>query len=159
LRLFAFGSALALGLGLIGIYEANAKRFTVYGIRHHLPLKTPEQKDKIDQRNYYLRVGQRDGIRKGQMIRVTRELSTLDHLARTQESIEVPVAILQVIHVDTENSIGKLVELRAKKSDPLLDVPTVMVGDSIEVMPQGEALSRYQNRMDKLPVRSLAGGL
>tara|TARA_B100001248_G_C27394880_1_gene464848 strand:- start:1852 stop:2379 length:528 start_codon:yes stop_codon:yes gene_type:complete len=98
---------------------------SVFEVRKTLPMSEGE---KI-YHDYYISAGASDGLKKGMLVTVKRNMPFKDtNLSKVEEDLVVDVAVLELIHVQRTFSVARLKEM---KKNLVLEFHTVMIGDRI----------------------------
>jgi hypothetical protein len=125
-------------LHLIGIFAfllstsmAIAKDYIIYSIMQDIPTGAPGHQVK---KNYYLNIGQQQGVSSGTVLDVYRNISVLDpYETKNRFNYKVKIGELKVIHSEEHASIGTLQTLASDTSSPMFDVNAFMIGDKVDV--------------------------
>jgi hypothetical protein len=82
--------------------------YSIYSISHDLPMGEDEPYAKLNmKKNYYVKMGSRQGARLHQILRVLRHTSVVDaYSSKRRFSHEVPIGFLKVIHVSEHSLIA-----------------------------------------------------
>ncbi len=118
--------SLVFGLHIV----AGANEISVFEVQKNIPL-TPEETVHKD---YYVTGGSQQGVQKGMVITVIRNLPVHDTLKnKSQGMLTNPVARIQIIHVESEFSVGRLYGTIARDGLPVLEFDGIMVGDLLDM--------------------------
>ncbi len=120
--------------GLISFFPtALASDFVVYSIYQSVDLgdpKIPAQKD------FFVNMGTRQGLREGATLEVSRRVSTYDVMAeKLYQDVTFPIARLRVIHVEASAAIARLEKMLPLDRTPALNPRAVIVGDLVKIAP------------------------
>ena len=123
--LVAAGSIIALPS------ESGAADFTVYSVYKALDLGNPGE---IPQKDYYVNMGQSQGVHDGSILEVMRKISTYDLLSeKLYKDVTFPIARLKVIHAEGYAAIARLDKLAPTEKTPAITPRAVMVGDYVRI--------------------------
>lgn len=110
---------------------AESQAFKIYNIAHEIAL-TRNQKNL--KKNFYISVGEQEGIAKGTFLDVMRVISMTDpYDGKKRVNYKTRIAKLKVLHAGPKASIAVLAKIYNGENDPYFDVPAPMIGDLIEV--------------------------
>lgn len=102
--------------------------YTVYSVYQALDLGNPNE---VPQKDYYLSMGQSQGVRDGSIIEVMRKVPTYDLVSeKLYKEMTFPIARLKVIHVESSTAVARLEKLFPPEKTPALSPRAVMVGIS-----------------------------
>ena len=108
-----------------------AKDFLVISISQDFPMKNGETNLK---KNFYINVGNKDGIIEGTKLNVYRNKLLHDpYQTKKNYSYKIKIGELKVIHTEPTSSIAILSQLTPMAKQVQLDVNGVMIGDNVEV--------------------------
>lgn len=83
--------------------------------------------------DYIINAGSNQGLKLGQILKVKRDVPILSQLQRDQgATLPLPIGEIEVIWVDTQFSIARLKKVSHHDNFPLLEIPSVTLGDRIE---------------------------
>ena len=120
--------ALVLGLG---ITPAIAQNHIIYSIVQDIPMGEP---DEVIKKNYYVNMGQSQGLSSGTTLNVFRTFSRVDpYKSKKAYNHSLKIGELEVIHVENGNAIASLKNLSATATSPLVDINALMIGDRVEI--------------------------
>ena len=109
---------------------ALANEVSVFEVQKNIPL-TPEE---IVYKDYYVTGGAQQGLQKGMIITVVRNLPVHDTLKnKSQGLLTNPVARIQIIHVENNFSVGRLYAAIDREGLPVLEFEGIMVGDILDM--------------------------
>jgi len=84
-------------------------------------------------RDFYLDLGSRDGVKAGDVLQVTRQISIGNAMwSGPTHLLRVVLGEVQILTVGETASIARVQSQRAASELPTLDYSTFMVGDSVE---------------------------
>ena len=110
---------------------ARAKEYIIYSIAHEIPMGIDDEKLKT---NFYINIGENQGIAKGAIVDVFRTVSRLDPFhSNHRYNYRVNIGQMKVIHVGNESSISSLVAYNKGDDTPLVEIKKFMIGDRVEV--------------------------
>lgn len=108
-----------------------AKDYVIYSIAQNIPMG---EKDEIIKKNYYLNIGKSQGVQKGTIVDVFRNISRVDpYESKQRYNYKVKIGELMVLYSQTDSSIAKLHNLRTDESAPLFEIDSLMIGDKVNV--------------------------
>ncbi len=119
-------------LGLIFQAQVMAKSYMIYSVEHELPMTN--EVEEI-QKNYYINMGEKQGIKVGTLLDVYRVIVLNDPYNREKRyTHKMMVGQLEVIHHDSDTSIAitKTYNEEQEKK-PILEITAFMVGDKVSV--------------------------
>jgi hypothetical protein len=90
--------------------------------------------NEVNKRNYYLNIGEEQGVSKGTVIDVYRTISKLNPY-NNQKRInhKIKIGELKVIHSEGQSSIGRSQKILLDQDTPLFEIENFMIGDYISV--------------------------
>jgi hypothetical protein len=107
--------------------------FIVYSIYRALDLGDPGEKP---QKDYFVNMGSRQGIRPGTTLQVLRRVATYDLTSqKLYKDVQFPIAKLKVIHVEPNAAIARLDQMLPPEKTPAISPRAVMVGDLVRNSP------------------------
>lgn len=122
---------LLLKMAMLFSINAFATDYQIYSIFHELPMENNQQNLT---KNFYVNVGEEQGVKEGTILDVYRSLSVLDpYDTKRRYNHKIKVGEVKVIHSDLKSSIAIYHELKKGPETPQLDVQNFMVGDSVNV--------------------------
>jgi hypothetical protein len=81
-------------------------------------------------KDFYVGLGQKDGLKKGSSLDVYRKTASFDALTQKHAGDHmIPVARLKIIHVESGTAIARLEQYVSMAMEPVLSTQSVMVGD------------------------------
>lgn len=127
--------------------EALARPISVFDVRWNIPLSDEEPVYN----DYYISGGSRDGLTVGQELVVERRVLLKDSLrSKPGGEFRVPVAKLKVLYVQTNISVARLMDVTDHSERPVVDHPTVLLGDLINVGAQAKGFKGAYAKKAKL---------
>ena len=125
-------SMLAAGGSIIALpSESGAADYTVYSVYKALDLGNPNE---IPQKDYYVNMGQSQGVHDGSILEVIRKVSTYDLLSeKLYKEVSFPIARLKVIHTESYAAIARMEKLTPTEKTPAITPRAVMVGDTVRL--------------------------
>lgn len=132
MRWFMIVFALTASIGIIiAPSESNATEYVVYSIYQGLNMGNPGE---ISQKDYYINMGIQQGIHKGSILLVMRQVPSYDIMNKQlYRDVVFPIALLKVIHVEPGASIARLDHLLPVENTPAITPRAVMVGDTVQI--------------------------
>jgi len=101
----------------------------IFDVRINLPLDPEEQ----TYHDFYFNAGVELGFKKGMFVTVVRPVPVHDPIQNKQQgTLHIAVARLQVIHVERNLTVARLVHEFTDEDRPVLEFESVMIGDRID---------------------------
>lgn len=123
-------SAIFVVIALSGEVRAEDDQPTVFDVRRSLPMEASEAMTH----DFLISAGIDRGIKKDIYLPVVRMVPIHDPIQNKQHAvITVPVGYLQVIHVERNMAIARLVSELNDSERPTLEFETIMIGDKIDL--------------------------
>lgn len=108
-----------------------ARDHVIYSISQDIPMG---YKDELIKKNFYLNIGQNQGVKKGTIIDVFRIISNINpYNDRKRINHKIKIGEIFVLHSDDEAAIGKLKSINSDNDYPLFEVNGFMIGDHVTV--------------------------
>ncbi len=102
----------------------------IFDVRRSLPMDSEESV----YHDFYISAGVEAGIKKGQFLPVARQLPVHDPIQNKQQALlTISVGKLQVIHVERNMSVARLVSELTDEERPTLEYEAVMIGDRVDL--------------------------
>lgn len=115
---------------MLTISYAYPRDYIVYSIVQSVPMG---HKNEVVKKNYYLNMGNNQGIQKGTVIDVFRSLSRVDpYASKKRYNYNIKVGELKILHSEEQSSIAKLNKLLIQEDVPLFDIDGIMIGDKVK---------------------------
>ena len=112
-------------------YNLFSQEYMVYGIDQEIPMGEPGE---IVKKNYYLNMGEDQGLQLGTRLDVFRIISRRDpYNSQKRYNHRIKIGEIVIIHVEKTSSVAHLGSLRNSPKDPVFGIAAVMVGDRIAV--------------------------
>lgn len=90
-------------------------------------------KDTPPPKEYYVSLGEQDGISEGSVINVMRNVPVTEERAgEVGHLIQIPLGEIKIFHVGEFVSLGQVHSIKDKTMLPALDYPVFMIGDIVE---------------------------
>lgn len=111
---------------------AIAKDYVIYSIAQDLPMGN---KDEVIRKNFYVDMGQSQGVKKGSLLEVYRVISMLDpYESKKRFNHRVKIGELKVLHSEDTSSIGALSKIEDSNDEtPVFEIGKFMIGDIVTV--------------------------
>lgn len=107
-----------------------ARDFIIYSIVQEVPMYKAHQPKK----NFYVNVGNQQGIFSGNKLEVFRVESRNDpYETKTRYNYKIKVGELEVIHSEKDSAIAVLSKIEDGEKQPLKEVNNIMIGDLVDV--------------------------
>jgi hypothetical protein len=111
--------------------HTEAQNYQIFSISQDFPMG---EKDEVLKKNYFINMGQKQGIEEGTNLNVFRIISELDSYEEGKRyNLKVKVGEVKVVHADLEASIAVENVLQPAVSSVRFDIPALMIGDRIEI--------------------------
>lgn len=108
-----------------------AKDYIIYSIVQGIPMGNEKEEVK---KNYYVNLGIKQGVTKGNVLDVYRIISRLDpYKTKKRYNYKVKIGELQVIHTEENTAITQLKSLEDENYTPLFEIENFMIGDKVGV--------------------------
>ncbi len=108
-----------------------ARDYIIYSIAQDIPMGHEREEVK---KNYYINMGDKQGLDKGTILDVFRVISRLDpYETKKRYNYRVKVGELTVLHTEENSAITSLNDLESPESKVYYEVPGLMIGDHVEV--------------------------
>ena len=108
-----------------------AKDYIIYSVVQELPMG---DEGEILKKNFYVNIGDKQGIEKGNVLDVFRVISRLDpYETKKRYNHKVKIGELEVLHTEEDSSIAVLKNINSGAKSPLFDIPAFMIGDRVDV--------------------------
>ena len=125
---------LQICLFLIFTFTASmgfARDYIIFSIAQDIPMGI--ENEKIT-KNYYVNMGEKQGLENGSVLDVYRVISILDpYQTKKRFNHRVKVGEIKVLHAEDTSAIAHPNELEAGKNDIHYEIPGLMIGDHVEV--------------------------
>ena len=101
----------------------------VYGVHRALDLGGKGERPKTD---YFINMGARSGVVKGDIIEARRNTPSYDLLnRRLYKDMSYPIARMRIIHVERSMAVARLLRMLPADETPSITPAAVMIGDSV----------------------------
>ena len=111
--------------------KRHAQDYIIYNVVQNIPMGTPSETIK---KNYYVNIGQQQGLSKGTTLNVHRIIGRLaPHKTEKRYHYKIKVGELEIIHTENEVSIAQIKALNIGKNTPLLEIQSMIIGDHVSV--------------------------
>jgi hypothetical protein len=108
-----------------------SRDYIIYSVAQELPMGVENEKLK---KNYYINMGNNQGLEQGTVLDVFRVISRLDpYETKKRYNYKVKIGEIEVVHSEDESSIASLKMINNKADTPMFDIPALMVGDRVDV--------------------------
>ncbi|MFK8138307.1 MAG: hypothetical protein AB8E15_08110 [Bdellovibrionales bacterium] len=120
----------AMMLLMLTSYTEKVFATSVFFIKKNIKMSNSEPV----RHDFYLNAGANNGLKAGMVITVTRKVPFQDAVVlNISEELSVPVAELELIHVQGGLSVARLSKSLVSEGTPILDYSNVMIGDTINL--------------------------
>lgn len=118
-------------IGLTLQIQVCANDYMIYSVEHELPMTNDVTEI---QKNYYVNIGEKQGIKTGTVLDVHRIMILNDPYDKERRyRHKMKVGQLEVIHHDGDTSIAITKNFNSEEKRPILEIPAFMVGDQVSV--------------------------
>ncbi|MCP4913896.1 MAG: hypothetical protein GY909_12355 [Oligoflexia bacterium] len=115
---------------LFSMTAANANDYIIYSIVQNIPMDSTDTPKK----NYYINMGEKQGIRPGTVLDVVRSINrSAPYESKKRYNYKVKIGELKVIHAEANAAIGSINKIRNEEKDPLFEIEKLMIGDKVTV--------------------------
>lgn len=122
--------AIAGAIVLFPTKWVSAEEAMVYNVYRPIDMGDPGGEKPL--KDYYISAGTGAGLHVGSMLDVYRRVSTYDLVnSRVHQQMSYPIAKVKVIHVEDQVAIARLDSLVHPEKNPIIQPPSVMVGDFV----------------------------
>ena len=136
--------SLVILLSLVSAQISFAKEATVFEVRKNVKLDDNEP----TVHDFYLNAGKQDGLKQGMVVTVTRKDPFKDNsLSKIDENLVVDVAELELLHVQSTFSVGRIRTVSNTKNAPILEFQAIMIGDKVDTASGRMAANRWSSVM------------
>jgi hypothetical protein len=106
-----------------------AKNYMIYSLAQDIPMGDGSAQKK----NYYVNIGQQQGVKVGTQLTVYRLLNRTNPYAVDKNvTFKVEVGELRVVHAEDENSIAEISKIKTD-SKVFMEIPSLNIGDHVGV--------------------------
>ena len=110
---------------------ARAKDYVIYSVVQDLPMG---EENEVIKKNYYVNMGNNQGVKSGTVLDVFRVISRLDpYETKTRYNYKVKIGEVEVLHAEDDSAITSLKMINNGAKSPLFDIPALMIGDRVDV--------------------------
>lgn len=107
----------------------ESKDFMVYSVYRALDMGNPGE---TPQKDYYINIGTKHGVRAGAVLEVLRKIPTYDLVSKKfHNDLTFPIARVKIIHAESGSSIARMEKLLPIETTPSVTPRAVMVGDLV----------------------------
>ena len=90
--------------------------------------------NEVIKKNYYVNIGANQGVKKGNILDVYRNISRLDaYQTEKMHRYDVKIGELKVLHTEEEIAIAKKSKLDLDANSLMFEIDDLMIGDTIKV--------------------------
>jgi len=116
---------------LLSTTTLSAKDYIIYSVVQELPMG---EEGEILKKNFYVNMGDKQGIETGNVLDVFRVISRLDpYETKKRYNHRVKIGELEILHTEEDSSIAILKDINNSAKSPLFDIPAFMIGDRVDV--------------------------
>lgn len=103
----------------------------VFNITHELSMG---KRNNVIQKDYYLTLGENQGIFKDTLVDVYRVVSKNDPYQNNRTyTYKIIIGTLRIIHSQSNTSVARIYKLTSPEDTPIQDVHAIMIGDYISI--------------------------
>jgi hypothetical protein len=111
--------------------RAKAKDYIIYSVVQDLPMG---EENEIIKKNYYINMGNNQGLEEGSVLDVFRVISRLDpYETKKRFNYKVKIGEVKILHTEDDSSIATLQKINNSATSPLFEIPALMIGDRVDV--------------------------
>ena len=117
----------------LAVYCPNcySQDYVVFSIDQSLPMG---KKEEVIKKNFYVNVGENQGVVKGTKLDVFRNIFLADPYKNNKRyNYNVKIGELVVVHSQDGHAIASLSKFNNAPEHPLLEIDGVMVGDNVKI--------------------------
>lgn len=108
-----------------------ARDYIIYSIIQDIPMGYENEKIK---KNFYLNIGEGQGVKEGTVLNVFRNLSIQDQYKNKKRyNHTIKIGELEILHTEQSNSIGILKSIRSDVKAPYFELSKFMIGDRVDI--------------------------
>ncbi len=116
---------------LLASSQAFSREHQIYSVEEEVPMG---YENELVKKNYYVNIGENQGVTKGTTLNVFRIISKLNPYENQKRvNHRVKIGELKVLHADEEAAIGSLQKLDTGEEAPLFEIENFMIGDHVSV--------------------------
>ena len=119
---------------LVFLFTASmgfARDYIIFSIAQDLPMGFESE---VIKKNYYVNIGQQQGVEQGTHLDVFRVVSRLDPYGdKKRYNFKVKIGELEVLHTEESSAIGILKSLHKDEKSPYFEINNFMIGDKVSV--------------------------
>lgn len=114
--------------------NSYSRDYIIYSIDHELPMG---EKDETISKNFYVNIGEDQGLQQGTVLDVYRVISKLNpYDNKRRVNYKVKIGELEVLHADKKAAIAINKKEYIGEKYPIFDIEAFMVGDHVTVNTQ-----------------------
>ncbi len=111
--------------------QLMARDHLIYSVAEDIPMGN---ENEVQRRNYYVNMGQNQGVTKGVVLEVYRVISKSNpYDNKRRVNYKVPIGQLEVLHSENESAIASIKMKHDTINDPLFEINNFMIGDHVSV--------------------------
>lgn len=111
--------------------KTYSAEYIIFSVAQDVPMGEPGE---VVKKNYYVNIGSKQGVEKGTVLEVMREISRQDpYESKKRFNFDVEIGQLKVIHTEENSAIAILQQINTGKESPLYEIDNFMVGDRVQV--------------------------
>lgn len=108
-----------------------ARDHLIYSVAEEIPMGFDNE---VTKRNFYVNIGQNQGIKKGTTLNVYRIISKMNPYDNKKRiNYKVEIGQLKVLHTEDESAITILEKKNDDLQTPLFEINSFMIGDHVSV--------------------------
>lgn len=110
---------------------AQAREHQIYSVAEEVPMG---YEDEVQKKNYYVDIGEKQGVTKGTTLDVFRIISKLNPYENEKRiNHRVKIGELKVLHANDDAAIGSFKMMETGPETPLFEIENFMIGDHVSV--------------------------
>lgn len=120
-----------LWVSLASFGPVHSKDYIIFNVAQDIPMGEP---DEVIKKNFYVNMGEKQGLKQGSELDVFRIISRLDpYQTKKRFSYRVKIGELKVIHSEDNTAICDLSKLGDNIKSPMFEINNFMIGDLVGV--------------------------
>lgn len=128
---FSCNKVLFSALFILLSFNLHARDYLIYSVSEDIPMGFENEKPA---KNYYLNIGENQGVDEGTTVDVFRTVSKLNPYDNQKRiNYKIKVGELNIIHTDSEASIAVFKKFAADFESTVYEVKNFMIGDHVAV--------------------------
>ncbi len=109
----------------------QAKDYQIFGVDQDISMGFEKE---ILAKNYYVNIGSNQGIAKGSVLEVFRNINRYNpYENKKRANFHVKIGEIQIVHTEGDIAIATLKELKTAEADLSVEVDGLMIGDQVMI--------------------------